>query len=202
MGPSENVAQLHAPRSTASAAGAGPRRALSHRRSRVLRDDADPRAVGPRLPADRSRERAARGRHQPAHGRHVLARRGSDRQARCASAAAPPAIVVGVVANVRSQTLTTLAQPEMYVPHAQTDVRGLMYVVKSSLPSAQVLSAARDVVRRLDTRLPLDRPGADERDRRRADRAAALLPGARWSLCRCSPSCSPRSASTASSPMS
>ena len=70
-----------------------------------------------------------------------------------------PAIIVGVVANVRSQTLTTVAQPEMYVPHAQTEARNLMYVIKSSLPSAQVLGAARDVVRRLDTRLPLIGPG-------------------------------------------
>ena len=53
----------------------------------------------------------------------------------------PPAIVVGVVANVRSQTLTTVAQPEMYVPHAQTEARSLMYVVQEPLPSAQVLAA-------------------------------------------------------------
>jgi hypothetical protein len=54
-----------------------------------------------------------------------------------------PAIIVGIVANVRSQTLTTVAQPEMYVPHAQTEVRNVMYVIKSSLASAQVLGAAR-----------------------------------------------------------
>lgn len=69
-------------------------------------------------------------------------------------------IVVGIVANVRSQTLSTLAQPEMYVPHAQTTVRSVMYVVKSSLDSAQVLAAARQVVSRLDTRLPLIGPGS------------------------------------------
>lgn len=32
-----------------------------------------------------------------------------------------PAIVAGVVANVRSQSLAIEAQPEMYVPHAQTE---------------------------------------------------------------------------------
>jgi predicted permease len=71
-----------------------------------------------------------------------------------------PAVVVGVVANVRSQTLATQAQPEMYVPHMQTGLRSVMYVVKSSLDSAQVLSAAREVVRRLDARLPLIFPGS------------------------------------------
>jgi putative ABC transport system permease protein len=71
-----------------------------------------------------------------------------------------PAIVVGVVANVRSQSLATVAQPEMYVPHAQTGLRSIMYVVKSPLDSAQVLSAARDVVRKLDSRLPLIFPSA------------------------------------------
>jgi putative ABC transport system permease protein len=69
------------------------------------------------------------------------------------------AIVVGVAANVRSQTLSTQAEPEMYVPHAQTAARTVTYVIKSSLDSASVLSGARDVVRRFDSRLPLMAPG-------------------------------------------
>ena len=71
-----------------------------------------------------------------------------------------PAIVVGVAANVRSQTLATQAEPEMYVPHAQTAARTVTYVIKSPLDSASVLPAARDVVRRFDSRLPLMSPGA------------------------------------------
>jgi putative ABC transport system permease protein len=70
------------------------------------------------------------------------------------------ATIVGVVGNVRSQTLTLEAQPEMYVPHAQSGVRALMYVVSSTLPSTQVLAAARDVVRAFDTRVPLIGPSA------------------------------------------
>jgi predicted lysophospholipase L1 biosynthesis ABC-type transport system permease subunit len=70
------------------------------------------------------------------------------------------AVVVGIVDNVRSQTLATIAQPEMYVPHAQTGVRAVMYVVKSSLGTAQVLAAARQVVQQLDSRLPLIFPAA------------------------------------------
>jgi putative ABC transport system permease protein len=71
-----------------------------------------------------------------------------------------PAIVVGVVGNVRSQAVARVADPEMYVPHAQTGGRGIMYVVKGTATPVQVLSAARDVVRRLDARLPLMFPGA------------------------------------------
>jgi putative ABC transport system permease protein len=66
-----------------------------------------------------------------------------------------PAIVVGIVENVRSQALASVAQPEMYVAHAQTQLRSVMYVVRSSLDSAQVLSAARQIVRNLDSQLPL-----------------------------------------------
>jgi putative ABC transport system permease protein len=39
-------------------------------------------------------------------------------------------------------------------------VRSVMYVIKSSVDTPQVLSAARDIVRRLDARLPLIFPGA------------------------------------------
>jgi predicted permease len=74
----------------------------------------------------------------------------------------PPAIVVGVVANVRSQTLASQAAPEMYVPHAQGGNRSIAYVVKSTLDSGQVLAAARQVVQRVDARLPLIFPGSME----------------------------------------
>lgn len=70
------------------------------------------------------------------------------------------AVVVGVVANVRSQTLSTQSHLELYVPHAQTETRTMTYVVKSSLDSAQVLSAARGIVRKFDSRLPLIAPGS------------------------------------------
>jgi putative ABC transport system permease protein len=71
-----------------------------------------------------------------------------------------PAIVIGVVQNVRSQTLSAEAQPEMYVPHAQTQSRAIMYVIKSTLETGQVLSASREIVRRLDPRLPLIAPSS------------------------------------------
>ena len=71
-----------------------------------------------------------------------------------------PAVIVGVAANVRSQTLTAEAQPEMYVPHAQTNTRALMYVLQSQLDSAQVIASARRVVQAIDSRLPLIGPSS------------------------------------------
>jgi putative ABC transport system permease protein len=71
-----------------------------------------------------------------------------------------PATVVGIVANVRSQAVARQADPEMYVPHAQSGLRSIMYVVQGPADSAQVLSAARQVVRRLDARLPLIFPAS------------------------------------------
>lgn len=66
-----------------------------------------------------------------------------------------PIEIVGVAANVRSQQLQSDAAPEMYVPHAQAGSRAMTFVVKSNRPAAQVLDDAREVVRRLDTRVPL-----------------------------------------------
>jgi len=72
----------------------------------------------------------------------------------------PEGIVVGIVADVRSQTLASVAQPEMYVPHAQTGVRSVTYVVKGTVGTGAVLSAAREVVRSVDSQLPLIAPGS------------------------------------------
>ena len=59
----------------------------------------------------------------------------------------PPATIVGVVANVRSQTLAQQAQPEMYAPHAQTTVRSVMYLLEESRRRLRnCCAAARAVV--------------------------------------------------------
>jgi putative ABC transport system permease protein len=68
--------------------------------------------------------------------------------------------IVGIAANVRSQQLQADAAPELYVPHAQAGSRAITFVLKSTLATPQLLNAARDVVRRLDTRLPLVFPSS------------------------------------------
>ena len=70
------------------------------------------------------------------------------------------ATVVGVVANVRSQAVSRQTDPEMYIPHAQTNLRTVTYVLRSTVDTAHVQAAAREVVRRTDARLPLIAPGA------------------------------------------
>ena len=72
----------------------------------------------------------------------------------------PAGLVVGVVANVRSQVVASDAQPEMYVPHAQSGNRTVTYAIASALGSAQIIPAARRVVNQLDSRLPLISPGS------------------------------------------
>ncbi|MEZ5417402.1 MAG: ADOP family duplicated permease [Vicinamibacterales bacterium] len=71
-----------------------------------------------------------------------------------------PTEIVGVAADVHSQQWKAPAEPELYVPHAQTATRAMTFVVKSSRVTADVLAAAREVVRGLDTRLPLVFPGS------------------------------------------
>ena len=67
--------------------------------------------------------------------------------------------IAGVVAGVRSSNIQQPPQPEMYVPHVQTPSRTATYLVRSPQPEGQVLSAAREVVRAMDPRLPVIQPG-------------------------------------------
>ena len=67
--------------------------------------------------------------------------------------------IVGVVAGVRSSNIQQPPQPEMYVPQVQTPSRTATYLVRSPQPEGQVLSAAREVVRAMDPRLPVIQPG-------------------------------------------
>jgi putative ABC transport system permease protein len=73
-----------------------------------------------------------------------------------------PKTIVGVAGDVRSSSLSEPPQPEMYVPHAQTGARALTFAVRSALPTGEVLSASREVVRRFDAKLPLIRAGSEQ----------------------------------------
>jgi putative ABC transport system permease protein len=68
--------------------------------------------------------------------------------------------IVGVAEGVRSTNIQAPPQPEMYVPHAQTANRAVMFVIKSSLPASQVIVSSRNIVRAVDSRLPLIQPRA------------------------------------------
>jgi putative ABC transport system permease protein len=64
--------------------------------------------------------------------------------------------IVGVVANVRSQELTREAQAELYL--MQAPARTMTFVLRIAFPSADLIGAVRNIVRRTDSNLPLIRP--------------------------------------------
>jgi putative ABC transport system permease protein len=66
-----------------------------------------------------------------------------------------PVTVVGIAADVRSETFSGPPQPEMYRPYAQTRDRNFNFVIKSSRDPEQVLTEARAVVQQFDPKLPL-----------------------------------------------
>jgi putative ABC transport system permease protein len=78
------------------------------------------------------------------------------------SSASQPKTIVGVAADVRSSSLSEPPQPEMYVPHAQAGTRVMTFVVRSALPTGEVLSASREAVRNFDAKLPLIRAGSEQ----------------------------------------
>ena len=80
---------------------------------------------------------------------------GEDPVGRPVNVASLDGVVIGVVADVRSSSLETAPQPEMYVAHLQVGTRAMTYVVKSRQPPARVLADARALVQSIDSQLPL-----------------------------------------------
>jgi predicted permease len=64
-----------------------------------------------------------------------------------------PRTVVGVVADIRSQALTTEPEPELYVPVSQAGPNFLSLAVRTA-PGIDVMPLAREVVRGLDPTIP------------------------------------------------
>lgn len=63
--------------------------------------------------------------------------------------------VVGVVTNVKNQSLTEAAEPTIYFTYRQFSFRGLHLVVQGQADAAQLLGAVRSSVQSLDPNLPL-----------------------------------------------
>jgi putative ABC transport system permease protein len=82
--------------------------------------------------------------------------------------------VVGVVANVKNQSLVREAEPAIFFTFRQFSFRGLFFVVRGDRDPARLLSGVRASVRQLDPNLPLasartlDRVIGDATDRPRA----------------------------------
>lgn len=63
--------------------------------------------------------------------------------------------IVGVVADVKHQSLDEPFQPTMYIPAAQSPSRSMVLVARSAHPDADVIAAVREEVARLDASLPV-----------------------------------------------
>src|SRR5262249_39564836 len=63
--------------------------------------------------------------------------------------------IVGVVANVRNQSLVRDAEPALYFSYRQFPFRGLHIVVRGQGDAGQLLGRVRESVQRLDPNLPL-----------------------------------------------
>jgi predicted permease len=64
--------------------------------------------------------------------------------------------IVGIVKDVRGDNISDTPQPALYVPFSQTGNDFTSFVIRSHLPSAQVLSDARAVVNAFDSDIALE----------------------------------------------
>ena len=63
--------------------------------------------------------------------------------------------IVGVISNVKNQSLVRETEPAIYFTYRQFSFRGLHLVVQGAADQAQLVSAVRTAVARLDPNLPL-----------------------------------------------
>jgi putative ABC transport system permease protein len=61
-----------------------------------------------------------------------------------------PHTVIGVVGDVRLETLTSDATPAMYLPHAQSATRSMSLIVKTTQDPLAVTARVRDAIRTVD----------------------------------------------------
>jgi predicted permease len=68
-----------------------------------------------------------------------------------------PRTIVGVVADIRSRNLTRPPEPELYLPQSQMGADMLTVMVRTTPGSPEVLPAIREMVRNLDSGVPVRR---------------------------------------------
>jgi putative ABC transport system permease protein len=76
-------------------------------------------------------------------------------------------MVVGIAGDVRSTRPGQAPRPEMFVPHAQFGDRTANYILQGTLDAASTIAAARQVLQRFDSQLPLRSTGSMEQLRDR-----------------------------------
>jgi putative ABC transport system permease protein len=70
--------------------------------------------------------------------------------------------IIGVVGTSRLDKMWEEAMPVLYVPVTQAARRGRHFVIRSDLPSADMLAAARTALRQVDPMMPLTDPASME----------------------------------------
>ena len=66
-----------------------------------------------------------------------------------------PRLIVGIVGNVRSESLSVDPEPELYIPHAQHPVDAMTFVVRTAKSPNSYLASIRKEVHSLDPELPI-----------------------------------------------
>jgi putative ABC transport system permease protein len=66
-----------------------------------------------------------------------------------------PRLIVGVVGNVRSDGLSELPKPELYIPHAQHPVDAMTFVVATARDPGSYVPAIRKEIQSMDPELPI-----------------------------------------------
>jgi predicted permease len=70
-------------------------------------------------------------------------------------ATAPPATVVGVLADIRNMTLEEAPPPQIYSSFWQNDTRNAVITIRSTLPPEAVIAAVRSTLKTIDPNLAL-----------------------------------------------
>src|SRR5262249_23699689 len=91
-------------------------------------------------------------------------------------------VVAGVVGDVKMRGLEREAEPQVYLPHKQVDDAAIMgyiprgLIIRSSTPPAAVAPFAREIIRQIDSTLPVSDVNTliDVVDRDTASRTAQL----------------------------
>ena len=66
-----------------------------------------------------------------------------------------PRLIIGVVGNVRSDSLTAEPKPELYIPHAQHPVDAMTYVVATATDPNSYVPSIRKEIQSMDPELPI-----------------------------------------------
>ena len=108
--------------------------------------------------------------------------------------------IVGVVGNIRQESITDEAIPELYVPFAQMPMNGMTVMVRTSSDPLALVGAVRNEVLAIDNNQPIYEVKTLAQRVNEVVCCFAFVDGAVYGVCAAGAWCSARSVFTASSP--